>query len=101
MAMGRRRKRIRQEQLWTPTDALPISASHPVYLKLNQLLDERRFDEVVERMCERFYAERMGRLVLARGIYFRLLMGGDYDGIESESAIPWPASGGSGIRSLV
>src|SRR5881227_4336293 len=89
MAMGRRRKRIRQEQLWTPTDALPVSASHPFYQKLNQVLDERRFDEVVERMCERFYAETLGRPGLVPGIYFRLLMVGYFEGIDSERGIAW------------
>src|SRR5947208_16218790 len=88
MAMGRRRKRIRQEQLWTPTDALPVSAGHPFYQKLNQLLDERHFDEVVERMCERFYAERMGRPGLAPGIYFRLLMVGYFEASIRSVASP-------------
>src|SRR5438270_608186 len=90
MAMGRRRKLIRQEQLWTPTDALPVSASHPFYQKLNQVLDERRFDEVVERMCERFYAETLGRPGLVPGIYFRLLMVGYFEGIDSERGIQTP-----------
>src|SRR3954452_900194 len=101
MAMGRRRKRIRQEQLWTPTEALPVSASHPFYQKLNQLLDERHFDEVVERMCEGFYAETMGRPGLAPGIYFRLLMVGYFEGIDSERGIAWRASDSLSIRSFV
>src|SRR5881227_2350922 len=101
MAMGRRRKRMRQEQLWTPTDALPVSASHPFYQKLNQVLDERRFDEVVERMCERFYAETLGRPGLSPGIYFRLLMVGYFEGIDSERGIAWRASDSLSIRSFV
>src|SRR5438309_5918893 len=100
MAMGRRRKRIRQEQLWTPTDSLPVSASHPFYQKLNQVLDERHFDEVVERMCEQFYAETMGRPGLAPGIYFRLLMVGYFEGIDSERGIAWRASDSLSIRSF-
>jgi hypothetical protein len=48
MAMGRRRKRIRQEGLWTPTAALPVSVSHPFYQRLNEILDEKKFDEYVE-----------------------------------------------------
>jgi len=48
MAMGRRRKRERQEGLWTPTAALPVGASHPFYQRLNQILDEKKFDEHVE-----------------------------------------------------
>jgi len=49
MAMGRRKKRVRQEGLWTPTAALPMGASHPFYQRLNQILDEKRFDEYVKR----------------------------------------------------
>jgi transposase len=99
--MGRRRKRIRQEELWTPTEALPMSAGHPFYQKLNQLLDERQFDEVVERMCEGFYAETMGRPGLAPGIYFRLLMVGYFEGIDSERGIAWRASDSLSIRLFV
>lgn len=101
MAMGRRRKRIRQEELWTPTESLPVSASHPFYQKLNQVLDERHFDEVVEGMCERFYAETIGRPGLAPGIYFRLLMVGYFEGIDSERGIAWRASDSLSIRSFV
>jgi len=45
MAMGRRKKRVRQEELWTPTGALPVNAGHPFYQRLNQILDEKKFDE--------------------------------------------------------
>jgi len=31
MAMGQRGKPVRQEGLWTPTAALLVSASHPIY----------------------------------------------------------------------
>jgi transposase len=71
MAMGRRRKRVRQEGLWTPTAALPVSASHPFYQRLNQILDEKKFDEHVETSCADFYAGEVGRPGLAPGIYFR------------------------------
>ncbi len=101
MAMGRRRKRVRQEALWTPTASLPVSASHPFYEKLNRILDEKHFDEFVESLCERFYAERMGRPGLAPGIYFRLLMVGYFEGIDSERGIAWRASDSLSIRSFV
>ena len=101
MAMGRRRKRLRQEGLWTPTAALPVSASHPFYQRLNQILDEKKFDEYVERLCERFYADEVGRPGLAPGIYFRLLMVGYFEGIDSERGIAWRASDSLSIRSFV
>ena len=86
MAMGRRNKRVRQEQLWTPTAELPVSAGHPFYERLNRLLDEKKFDEFVEILCAPFYAAKMGRPGLAPGIYFRLLMVGYFEGIDSPSA---------------
>ncbi len=52
---------MRQEQVWTPTASLPVSASHPFYDRLNRVLDEKKFDEFVESLCEPFYAETMGR----------------------------------------
>jgi len=101
MAMGRRRKRVRQEGLWTPTAALPVSASHPFYQRLNQILDEKKFDEYVETLCTDFYAGEVGRPGLAPGIYFRLLMVGYFEGIDSERGIAWRASDSLSIRSFV
>jgi transposase len=101
MAMGRRRKRVRQEGLWTPTAALPVGASHPFYQRLNQILDEKKFDEYVEDLCQRFYADEVGRPGLAPGIYFRLLMVGYFEGIDSERGIAWRASDSLSIRSFV
>src|SRR6202795_1088347 len=101
MAMGRRKKRVRQEGLWTPTAALPVGAGHPFYQRLNQILDEKRFDDYVETICERFYADEVGRPGLAPGIYFRLLMVGYFEGIDSERGIAWRASDSLSIRSFV
>jgi transposase len=101
MAMGRRRARARQEQLWTPTASLPVSASHPFYARLNRVLDEKRFDEFAEAICEPFYAETMGPPGLAPGIYFRLLMVGYFEGIDSERGIAWRASDSLSIRAFV
>jgi transposase len=101
MAMGRRKKRVRQEGLWTPTAALPVSASHPFYQRLNQILDEKKFDEYVETICEDFYAGEVGRPGLSPGIYFRLLMVGYFEGIDSERGMTWRASDSLSIRSFV
>src|ERR1700675_941222 len=101
MAMGRRKKRVRQEGLWTPTAALPIGASHPFYQRLNQILDDKKFDEYVETICATFYAGEVGRPGLSPGIYFRLLMVGYFEGIDSERGIAWRASDSLSIRSFV
>jgi transposase len=101
MAMGRRKKRVRQEGLWTPTAALPVGASHPFYQRVNQILDEHQFDEYVEALCADFYAGEVGRPGVSPGIYFRLLMVGYFEGIDSERGIAWRASDSLSIRSFV
>src|SRR6201982_904052 len=101
MAMGRRKKRVRQEGLWIATAALPVSASHPFYQRLNQILDEKKFDEYVEAICEDFYAGEVGRPGLAPGIYFRLLMVGYFEGIDSERGIAWRAGDSLSVRHFV
>src|ERR1700674_4419338 len=101
MAMGRRKKRVRQEGLWIPATVLPVGASHPFYQRLNQILDEKKFDEYVEAICEQFYADEVGRPGMAPGIYFRLLMVGYFEVIDSERGIAWRASDSLSIRSFV
>jgi len=80
---------------------LPVGASHPFYQRLNQILDEKKFDEYVETICEQFYADEVGRPGMAPGIYFRLLMVGYFEGIDSERGIAWRASDSLSIRSFV
>ena len=49
MAMGTRRKRRRQHDLWISAGDLPTTAAHPFYRRVNAMLDEHRFDELVEQ----------------------------------------------------
>ena len=61
MAMGTRKHRRRQEQLWVTHTELATAPGHPFYERLNQLLDREKFDEFCERECARFYADsKMG-----------------------------------------
>jgi transposase len=99
MAMGTRREH--QEELWIPTCTLTRPASHPFYERLNQLLAKHDFDRFVEGQCQRFYAATMGRPGLAPGIYFRLLLVGYFEGIDSERGIWWRAGDSLSIREFV
>jgi transposase len=99
MAMGTRREQ--QEELWIPTSTLARPASHPFYQRLDQLLAEHDFDRFVEGLCRRFYAVIMGRPGLAPGIYFRLLLMGYFEGIDSERGIAWRAGDSLSIRDFV
>jgi transposase len=101
MAMGTRQQRQRQEDLWVATATLARPASHPFYDRLNRLLDECQFDEFVEGLCERFYAKTLGRPGLMPGIYFRLLMVGYFEGIDSERGMAWRAADSLGIRAFL
>ena len=99
MAMGTRREH--QEELWIPTCTVTRPASHPFYERLNRLLAKHDFDRFVEGQCQRFYAATMGRPGLAPGIYFRLLLVGYFEGIDSERGISWRAGDSLSIREFV
>src|SRR5271167_2119605 len=99
MAMGTRQSE--QESLWVATAKLPKSPGHPFYTRLNALLDAAGFDRFVEEQCAKFYAPVMGRPSLAPGRYFRLLLVGYFEGIDSERGIAWRASDSLAIRSFL
>jgi transposase len=101
MAMGSKRRRQRQEELWISTATLARPASHPFYERLNQLFDASEFDEFAEAACRRFYDERLGRPSLPPGMYFRLLMVGYFEGIDSERGIAWRAADSLAIREFL
>jgi transposase len=98
MAMGTRHKRQRQHELWLAAADLPTTAAHPFYQRVNALLDDHRFDPFVEGLCQEFYADTMGRPGLPPGIYFRLLLVGYFEGIDSERGIAWRAADSLALR---
>jgi len=98
MAMGTRKDQEQQEEMWIPQAALPKGSSHPFYQRLNQLLEEQKFDRFVEGRCRRFYAKKRGRPSLAPGVYFRMLLIGYFEGIDSERGIAWRAQDSLGLR---
>ena len=96
--MGKKRKRDRQASMWVATVDLPKSARHPFYARLNRVLDDAGFDTLVEAQCAQFYADGLGRPSLAPGRYFRLLLLGYFEGLDSERAIAWRAADSLSIR---
>jgi len=90
-----------QKGMWVAVSELPRSGSHPFYEKLNRLLSEHGFDELVEAQCQPFYAKKMGRPSLAPGQYFRLLLLGYFEGLDSERGIAWRAADSLGVRAFL
>jgi transposase len=97
MAMGKRRRRVRQASMWIAATDLPTTAAHPFYERLNGILDAAGFDAHVEALCAPFYATH-GRPSLAPGQYFRLLLVGYFEGLDSERAIAWRAADSFALR---
>jgi transposase len=101
MAMGQRRRRHKQTSMWVATQDLPRSAAHPFYTRLNQILDTADFDGYVESLCQRFYADEIGRPGLPPGRYFRMLLLGYFEGLDSERAIAWRVADSLSVRSFL
>jgi transposase len=100
MAMGR--KRDRQQEMWIATNELPRSRGHIFYDWANQILTAAGFDAFAEAECVRFYkSETMGRPSLAPGVYFRMLLIGYFEGIDSERGIAWRCADSLSLKSFL
>lgn len=98
VAMGKREGE--QEDLFVTHQQLR-SQSHPFYRAVNRVLREEGFDRYVERVCAKFYAKKMGRPGLAPGVYFRSLLLGFFEGIDSERGIAWRAADSLSLRDFL
>jgi transposase len=99
MAMGK--KKGRQGSMWIATSDLAPSPGHPFYERLNRLLAQHGFDEFAEEQCRSFYAERLGRPSVPPGMYFRLLLIGYFEGIDSERGIAWRVADSLTLREFL
>src|SRR5216684_2025366 len=101
MAMGTRRRRQRQEQIWISHDEVAKGPGHPFYKKVNELLEEAKFDDFAEKECAKFYAENNGRPSITPGTYFRMLLLGYFEGIDSERGMAWRAADSLSYRKFL
>jgi transposase len=88
MALGKRKPV--QQPLFVSTAELNVRI-HPFYDAVNNVLAAHHFDTFAEQTCAKFYDDgsRGGRPGLAPGTYFRCLMVGYFEGIDSERGIDW------------
>ncbi|MFH1845479.1 MAG: transposase, partial [bacterium] len=99
--MAMKRRRPQQGELWIPSSDLAHSPGHPFYERLNRLLDEHGFDRFVEALCAKFYAERLGRPSIPPGVYFRMLLVGFFEGLDSERGIAWRCADSYSLRAFL
>jgi transposase len=100
MALGNRKDQS-QGSMWISTQDLAKTSGHPFYQKLNELLKEHGFDPHAESKCAKFYAEKVGRPGIPPGVYFRMLMIGYFEGIDSERGIAWRCEDSLALRSFL
>lgn len=96
--MGRRR--ARQESLFVSAERLTEVAGHAFYDELNKLLDEAGFDRWLEELCAQYYEqdEPRGRKSIPPGVYFRMLLIGYFEGIDSQRGIAWRSADSLSLR---
>src|SRR5712692_3279566 len=98
MAMGKRDKLSKQEDILIPHTELAVAPGHPFYERLNELLEGEQFDQLVEGLCARFYHATMGRPSLMPGGYFRCLLIGYFEGLDGERGIAWRVADSLALR---
>ena len=98
MALGKR-KSVQQQPLFVSTADLNVR-QHPFYEAVNKVLAAHHFDPFAEQLCAKFYddGKRGGRPGLAPGIYFRCLLVGYFEGIDSERGIDWRCSDSHSLK---
>src|SRR6186713_1299045 len=99
MALGRQRER--QSDILVSWAELPRSPGHAFYDKLQTMLIASDFDKFVEAQCASEYAPRHGRPSLPPGRYFRMLLVGYFEGIDSERGLEWRCDDSLSLREFL
>jgi transposase len=80
---------------------MPRSPGHVFYDKLQRELIASDFDRFVETQCASEYASRRGRPSLPPGRYFRMLLVGYFEGIDSERGLEWRCADSLSLREFL
>ena len=96
---GHRKGRERQEEFWYRSE-LPEAPGHPFYQRLKEML-KQGFDRFCEGSCMEVLSRKLGRPSLAPGVYFRLMMIGFFEGLDSERGIAWRVADSLTLRQFL
>ena len=99
MALGRQRDR--QSEMLVSWSEMPRSPGHAFYDRLQAELAAAGFDGFVEVVCAAHYSERRGRPSLPPGRYFRMLLVGYFEGIDSERGLEWRCADSLSLREFL
>src|SRR3954447_22681170 len=99
MALGRQRER--QPDMMVSWAEMPRSPGHAFYDRLQAELIKAGFDGFVEGLCTAHYAARRGRPSLPPGRYFRMLLVGYFEGIDSERGLEWRCADSLSLREFL
>src|ERR1700761_1604333 len=98
-----RKKAPAQEEFWVVANRLPKASPSRFYQLLNGTLEEMDFAGQVREMCAPAYADvaRGGRPGIDPVVYFKMLMIGFFEGLESERAIAARCEDSLAVRSFL
>ena len=98
MALGKRK--IQQSELFIPAAELVQGPGHPFYSKLNDVLASAQFDDFTEKLCAPYYKDG-GRPSIPPGVYFRMLLIGYFEGLDSQRGIAWRCADSWALRTFL
>ena len=101
MGMGRKKNRAKQQDLWVASSEIVTTPGHVFYEGLNAVLAAEKFDQRVEALCGKYYKSSSGRPSITPGTYFRMLLLGYFEGIDSERGIAWRAADSFSVRKFL
>jgi len=99
--MGRKKDREKQGDLWVAASEIVTTPGHVFYERLSTVLTAEKFDQRVEALCRKYYKSSSGRPSMTPGTYFRMLLLGYFEGIDSERGIAWRAADSLSIRKFL
>jgi transposase len=99
MALGRQRDR--QAEMLVAWSEMPRSPGHIFYDRLQGELVGAGFDGFVEGQCAPYYVAGRGRPSLPPGRYFRMLLVGYFEGIDSERGLEWRCADSLSLREFL
>src|SRR5258708_2849029 len=100
MFIGLGKSTPKQDEMFISTAQPAAGPGHPFYTKLNEVLAGAGFDEYVEKICLAYYKEG-GRPGIPPGVYFRMVLIGYFEGLDSQRGIAWRCADSLALRAFL